>query len=154
MSEVSDAREDHSHAGFIGSGYYLIIPNRSSGLYDGSDACRRCGVNAVSEGEEGVRSHNRARHLQSFVCRFYAGNFGAVDSAHLAGANPDGLLILAVNNGIGFDKLSNGPGKHQVLNFGGIRLAFADHSQIRFADLVYVAVLNQQATIYPFVVLL
>src|SRR5690606_14971266 len=102
-------------------------------------------VDAVAEGEEGVRRHHRAADHEAFVRRLDAGDARTVDAAHLASTDADGTAFAAVDDGIALHELHHLPGELQVfqlLRRGG---ALGDHFQVGCGHRAIVTVLHQQA---------
>ena len=139
------AGEDHGHAMLVGGGDDFGIPHRTARLDQRGHASFRRGVDAIPEREEGVGGHDRAGDGQSGVLRLDGGNAGRVDAAHLPGADADGLLILRVDDRVGFDELGYPPGEQQIgqLVFG--RGPSGHDLQVGGFNAAVVTVLQQQA---------
>ena len=132
---------------FVGGGDDFPVANRTAGLDHRGDARRRRGVDAVAEGEKSVGCHHRTRHGELLVRRLDAGEPGAVDPAHLPGADADGPQAPAINDGVGFDVSRHGPGEAQIAAFRFIGMPLADHGQFIIADFARIGVLDKQPAI-------
>jgi len=147
MPEVPHPREDHRHAVFVGGRDDLLVANRPAGLNDGRDAGGRGVVDPVAEGEEGVGGHGGALHLETGVLRLDGGDACRVDAAHLAGPDPDGHAVLAVDDGVALDKLGDTPSEEEVFHLLIRRLAFRDDLEV--GRQVEVGILNEEAAVDP-----
>ena len=58
VSKMPHARENHRHPMFIRGFDDFCISDRSAGLNDGCNTDFGCGIEAIAEREEGVRSHD------------------------------------------------------------------------------------------------
>src|SRR6266478_4982333 len=96
MPKMPHPGEDHRHAVRIGGGDDLVVAFRAARLDHRGGARLGAGEETVGEGEEGVRGDDAAsrrglgepRRLAGFL-GLPAGDAGAVDAAHLAGADTD-----------------------------------------------------------------
>ena len=88
VTEVSDAGEGHGHAKPVGGRDDLGVADRATGLDDGSGSGPGDDLEAVREGEEGVRGSDGSGQRKDSLLGAEA---GGVDPAHLAGADADGL---------------------------------------------------------------
>ena len=70
----------------------------------------------------------------------------------MTGSDADGLVIPAIDDGIGLDVLGHTPGKQQISNFICGRLARSYDLEIITADYMNISVLYQQAAIDPLVI--
>ena len=131
MLEVAHAGEEHGHAVFVGGSDGFFVPDGAAGLDDGGDAGSGRGVNAVSEGEEGVAGHDAA--LDGFS-GFHDADLGGVNAAHLTGADADEFRALGVNDGVTFDVLAALPGEEQGFHFFFRGLALGDALQALGAE--------------------
>jgi hypothetical protein len=77
-------------------------------------------VQPVAEGEEGVAGHRRAGQRQAGIAGLDAGDAGAVDAAHLAGAHAQRHAAGAEHDGIALDELGHLPGEQQVVHLRGV----------------------------------
>src|SRR5439155_19568935 len=80
----------------------------STRLDDCGDAGLRRRVKTVPEGEEGIRRHHAALHLQH---RFRAGEPDRVNPAHLPRADPDRLPLSRVHDGVRLHMFAHCPGE-------------------------------------------
>ena len=62
MSETGD---NHGYAMFVAVVYTFLVPNAAARMDDCSDSCLVCDLDAVREGEEGVRCHNGAFQVEA-----------------------------------------------------------------------------------------
>src|SRR5690554_1670822 len=152
VTEMAHASEDHGQAMLVGGIDHFLIAHGATRLVHCGDTGCCGGIDAITEGEEGIGRHHGARYLQTFVRSLDAGDLGGVDAAHLAGADTDGLTVLGIDDGVGFDVLGHFPAEQQITNllFGG--LALGDDLQLRRIDHAQITVLYQQATVDTLVV--
>ena len=108
MSEMPHASENHRHPMFIRGFDHFRIPDRSAGLNDGRNTHFGCGIEAITEWKEGVRSHDAAfdRHL-----RLHGRQLHGIHAAHLPCADADGLARLGIDDGVGLDVFADFPRK-------------------------------------------
>jgi hypothetical protein len=59
MPKMSHVRKDHRQPQAIGGGNYRLIADRSAWLNNGGCTSRGRYLNAVREGEKGIRCHHR-----------------------------------------------------------------------------------------------
>ena len=142
---MTHAGEDHGNAGFISGSDHLGITHRTARLDHCSDTYFSRVIDTVTEREERIRSHDRALHLQTGMLGLDRGDARGVHAAHLAGADADGLTVLGVDDGVGFDELGHFPGEDQVVDLLLGRCTLGDHFQVAFGDHADVAALDQQA---------
>src|SRR5512138_1792415 len=113
MPEVAYAGEDHRHAVLIRGCDHFIVALRAAVLYDCADAifCRH--IHSIAEGEEGIRSHDRAAHLELLIRGLHCRDTAGIDAAHLTGADADRRAPARVHDGIRFHELAYAPGEEQ-----------------------------------------
>ena len=111
MPKVANAGKYHSNVRLIGRLDNLIVTHRSTGLDNRRDSSSGSRIDAVSEWEERIRGHYRTLYFQLLIGSLYSSDSGAVDAAHLAGTDANGLIVLAIHDGIGFYILGNPPGE-------------------------------------------
>ena len=70
MPEVAHAGKYHGHTRFVRRGDYFFIAHRTTGLDHRCDPALGSVVDAIAEGEERIRGHDRAFDLESRVFRF------------------------------------------------------------------------------------
>src|SRR5699024_1828008 len=112
--EVAHAGEDHGHVVFVGGRDHFLVADRTAGLDHCRHAGRGGGVDAITEREEGIRSHGAAGHVELGVLRLDGGDACADDTAHLAGADTYGPAVARVHDGVGFHEHRHVPGEQQV----------------------------------------
>ena len=78
-------------------------------------------------------------------CDFPGGDAGAVDAAHLAGADADGGAVLGVDDGVRLDVLGDREGELQVGQLLRRRLPLGDDLQLEVLDHGVVARLHEEA---------
>src|SRR5699024_4966819 len=87
VPEMAHAGHEHGDAGCVGGVDDLPVADRAAGLDDGLYTGFCCGVDAVAEREEGIRSHDRTGYFELRVLRLESGDAGRVDTAHLSGTD-------------------------------------------------------------------
>ena len=130
---------------FIGGGDDFFVAHRAAGLNHRGDACFTGCIDAVTEREEGVRSHDRSPDFQSGMFCLDPRDACAVDPAHLPGANANGHAVLAVDNSIRLDEFGDAPAEQQVIHFLVTGLALTYNVQL-FVE-CKIGILYQQAAI-------
>src|SRR5581483_12201989 len=84
--EVTHTRKDHRDVVLVGGSDHFVVAHRAARLDDRSHPRLRRFVNAVAEGEEGVRRHYRAGQRQLSFCR---AELHRINAAHLPRADAD-----------------------------------------------------------------
>ena len=67
MPEMAHTGKDHGHIVFVGCSDDFFIAHGATGLDYRTNPCLVRGIDAVTEGEEGVRGHHGARYFQPLV---------------------------------------------------------------------------------------
>src|SRR5690606_13411288 len=111
MAEMTHAGKYHSHAVFIAGRNGFFVAHGTAWLNYRSDPDLGGVINAVTEGEESIRSHYLACHLQACMLGFNSRDACRVYAAHLACAYADGLIVFCVDNRVGFYKFGDFPGE-------------------------------------------
>ena len=111
MTEMAGAGNDHGDTMFVGGGDNFFVAHRAAGLDDGFGAGFGEYVDAVTEGEEGVRSDDRSLQIEAGMLCLDAGDLGRVDARHLAGANTERHAAATENDGVGLDELGDAFGE-------------------------------------------
>jgi hypothetical protein len=142
---MAEAGEYHGQVLLVGGGDHFRIAHRAAGLDHRRGAGLGQHVEAVAEGEEGVRCRHRADHGEAVVLGLDRGDARRIDAAHLAGADADGHAVLAIDDGVRLDVLGDAPGEQQVGHFLRGRRAFGHHLDVGLADARLVGALQQQA---------
>ena len=129
MPEVPHPGEDHGDAGLsaaaITSSSRIEPPGWMTAVAPASTAASE----PVGEGEERIRGDDRAlgRRCGSPAAlplpRPYGGDAGAVDAAHLPGADADRGAVLGVDDGVRLHVLGDREGEQQVGSSVAARLA-------------------------------
>src|SRR5262245_35994086 len=120
MSEVPDAREEHSNPVLVAGGDRILVLDRPAWLNDRGHAnlCRF--VDIIGKREERVRGEYRTfRSLTGLAGR----KVHRIDTAHLSRSDADDLPALRQNDGIALHVLANFPGEVEIGTLGGGRLA-------------------------------
>src|SRR5690606_29192911 len=117
VAEMPETGEHHGDVVLVGCSDHLFVAHRAAGLDDRGGAGLGKHVEAVAEGEEGVRGDHAAGDLQAGILGLDLGDAGGVDPAHLAGADADGHAVLAIDDGVGLDVLGHAPGEQHVAHF-------------------------------------
>ncbi len=152
MPKVPYAGEDHGDPVFVGAGNHLGITHRTTGLNHCLYPCFGGGIHTIPKREEGIGSEDCA--LQRKAEFFCLGGTAAsgIDATHLSCANAQGAPIGGIDDGIGAHMFGNLPGKAQILQLRGARLALADHPPLRLIFDEIVILLQEQATTNALVV--
>ena len=108
---MAHAGKDHGNAMLIGGGYNFVVAHTAAGLNNGADTHLGGLIQAITEGQEGLRGHRRAGDLQPLILCLDVRNNGAVDPAHLPCTDAGGEAVFGVDDGIGFNELGHFPGK-------------------------------------------
>ncbi len=141
MLEVTLAGEDHGDAVLVACLDGILVTDRSAGLDDGGDACLCSCFYAVIEGEEGIRSHNRACCLVACVidCKLEG-----CDAVGLTGADTCGCIVLGEHDAVRLGVLDHLHGEAHVFHFliGGS--AVGDNLHIGIIEHLHVELLNEQ----------
>jgi hypothetical protein len=111
---MTEAGEHHGDALLVGGGDHLGVAHGAAGLDDRGGAGLGQHVEAVAEGEEGIRGDHAAGDDEAGVLGLDRSDARGVDAAHLAGADADGHAVLAVHDGVRLDVLGHAPGEQQV----------------------------------------
>ena len=103
--------EHHGQIVGISDGNYFRVAPGTTWLDNRANTCcGRC-LNAVTKRKKSVRGNHSALHRQLSGIGFGNAQLSATDTAGLPGANTDSLLILSINNGVGFNPLGYLPGE-------------------------------------------
>ena len=106
----------HHQAQAVATGDHLFISDRAAGLHDSGNSVCGGGFDAVGEGKEGVRCHDRAAGP---VARLMTGEHDRIHTAHLTGANTDSGPVLYVNDSVALDMAADAPGEGHSVCGGG-----------------------------------
>ncbi|MPL60780.1 hypothetical protein SDC9_06342 [bioreactor metagenome] len=152
VAEVPHAGEHHGQATLVRRVDHFLVAHRAAGLDHAGGARLDRLEQAVGEGEEGVRGDGRAlrrafgkAHGLRHPFGLLRGDHRAVDAAHLAGADADGLAGLGIDDGVRLHMLGDLPGKEQVFQLflrGG---ALGHHLQVVKGDVAVVLALHEEA---------
>ena len=145
---MSHAREDHGQTVLVRRLDYLVIAHRAARLDDGRDAGFGRRVDAVAEREECVRRHDGTGYVEALVSGLDRRDPGAVDAAHLAGADADRHVVPAEDDGVRLHVLDDLPGEQHVVHLPGCRRLLGYDLEVAGRDDTPVGVLHEQATGY------
>src|SRR4051812_6371393 len=108
VSEVSHSRQYHRQSMFIGGGDDLRVANRAARLDDTRSPCPSRLIQAIPEGEEGVRGHGAALEGRPTPG---SGNFYRIHPACLPATRRQEPIPRGKDDGIALDMLTHLPGK-------------------------------------------
>ena len=91
----------------VGGRDHFLVTHRPARLDHGPDARRGRGVDAIAEGEEGVRGHGATRYGEARFLGLEASDLRRNHAAHLAGAHADGAAVAGIHDGVGFHVLGD-----------------------------------------------
>ena len=144
--EVASAGEDHCDVVFVARCDHRVVSSRSARLGDGDDAGFGRLVDAVSEGEEGVRGKYGPLGA---ISRLAMGDVDGVESTHLSCSNADHRPILGEDDCVGFDVFCDRPHKLKIFRFCGGRLTFSDCLPFIPGLGTFVPILDQHSSTDP-----
>src|SRR6185436_1262903 len=130
VAEVAHAGEDHRRAALVGSRDHLGIAHATTRLDDGRRARVEEDFNAVAEGEEGIGCGHRAGEREARGLCLHRREAGAVDAAHLPGADAERHAVAAKDDGVRLHELRDRPGKAQVGKLRLGRLLLRHHLEV------------------------
>ena len=108
MLKMSHAGENHADMRAVGGFDHILIGNRTPGLQDHLDAGFRSQLDVVGLGQKCL---GNKKCSSGIFARFAQRGCGAVDTAGLAAADPDGFISFDQDNGVGFNIFDNLPAK-------------------------------------------
>ena len=153
MPEVAHAGEDHGEAGLssaaaMTSSSRMEPPGWITAVAPASAAASRPSANGKKASEattEPLASGSATPAALAASCDFERGDAGAVDAAHLAGADADRGAVLGVDDGVRLDVLGDLEGELQVGQLLRRRLPLGHDLQLEVVDHGVVARLHEEA---------
>jgi len=145
MAEMTRSREEHRDIVLVAGGNGVGIVLGATGLNDGGYSGFRGLIDAVPEGEKGIRCEDRSL---APITRLVSGDVNGIDTAHLTGTDADEGVVPGKNDRVRFDVLDAPPGEFESLQFFKSRLTVGDDLPIggRLSDAV--EILNEESARY------
>src|SRR5215210_2737381 len=128
MQKMTPPGEDHREPVAVRRLDYLIVADRTTGLYDGLYAGFGQRLHAVGEGEEGVARSGGPLCLLAGLLHGYC---RGVDPAHLARSDADRGLVSGEDYGVAPYHAGDVPGEDQVLHLPQRRTRLGDDPVLR-----------------------
>ena len=118
---MANSGGDHGNIVFIAICNGVVVANRTAGLYNSINASFVGYFHAVGKGEEGIGSHHSSFEIKAKRLSLGNGLLESVNTACLAYAACQELIVFGKYNSVAFRMLHDFVGKKHVLNLGIIR---------------------------------
>src|SRR6476620_3049738 len=93
--EVTYSSEHHCQSMLVGSGYYFIVPHRSTWLDHCSDSMFCCFINSITKWKKGVGGEHRSGDWELSAHRT---NLNGINTRHLSCTDANSLVFSCVDD--------------------------------------------------------